>query len=108
MDPRFEKSGPKTDADVKVDVDTGEEVESEPETKATKSELESPDQSEVVMALMSDPDIQSVINARRAGKKTRVVVDEELDEPAEPDDLDLDTADPEITGAVKQIMGMLD
>lgn len=108
MDPRFEK--PNETRDVKVDADTGEEVVPDEETPAkdTKTELETPDQSEIVMALMSDPDIQSLVNARREGKTTKVVVEDESGPELDPDpELDLGTDDPEITGAIKQIMTMI-
>lgn len=74
--------------DLEGDVSTESETDNIVHSNGTGSRLAAIEQNQQMLALMNDPDIHAVIQARRAGKQVKVVeaVEETTTEP-EPEDL---------------------
>jgi len=90
-------------------VETEPVAKEEGEPKSTDEELGSVDQSQLLLGLMADEDVQQILSARRQGLRSKVVIEPSEEPPAEPEpEFEIESDDPEITAAGKKIMELLE
>lgn len=91
--------------DPTVDTDKNEEIETQ--QSESKPDLKGFDANELLLTIVSDPDVSRVLQAKR-DKKPVKFVEEEEPEPESTDEVKIETGNEEFDQNVQKIMGLID
>lgn len=99
QDSRSKNSGSGSGSNSNSDSDSNSDI---------KKELGGFDGSQLLLGLMSDPDVQAILSARREGKTTRVLLDEESETPEGTELISDDDELEDVDDDIKKVVSLLE